>query len=73
MYGGQNLNTWSEEGAISNPDAADIQNDTVEVEEDSLSQLDVPAVITIERGLHPYRIATFFEKLFQKIATDFLF
>jgi hypothetical protein len=69
----EDLHAWSEKSVVSDSHAADIQYDAVEVEEHSLSQFDVPTVITIERRLHPYGIAALSKKPLQQVTPDFLF
>jgi len=73
MHWSQNLNAWSEKGIVSNPYAADIENDAIEVEKYSLAKLDVPAIVTVKRRLHPYGISALAKKLPKQIPAEILF
>jgi hypothetical protein len=66
------LHRRSEQSEIADPHRADIQDDAVEVEEDAFAELDVRAVVAIERGLHPDALAALAEQVAQD-ATTFRF
>src|SRR5690625_162087 len=47
------LDSRAKEAVVANPYFTDVEDDAVEVEEDLLAQVDVRAVVTVERGLQP--------------------
>ncbi len=59
MQSREDLYGRSEITIVADDDPADIQDCTVEIEIDALSQFDVDAIITEERWLHPNRVAAF--------------
>jgi hypothetical protein len=60
-----NLHCGAEQREIPNPHRTHVQHDAVEVEEHAFPQLDVRAVVTEERRLHPHRLAASAEKASQ--------
>src|SRR5690242_3218006 len=51
MQGRVDLRGGTEQRVVADPDAADVQHDAVEVEEDPLAQLDVRAIVAEKRWL----------------------
>src|SRR3954468_13569614 len=72
MQWGVELYRWTEQGEIADPDPADIEHDTVEIEEHPLAGLDVCSVVAIERRLHPYRVAALPKQVTQNAAAPLL-
>ena len=60
-----NLNGWTKERKIAYPHLANVEYDAVEVEVDPSAEIDVAAIITIERRLHPDRITAAAKQLNQ--------
>ena len=58
MHRCENLHAGAEQSVVAYPDFTYVEHDTVEVEEHPLTEVDVRSVITVERRLHPRRIAT---------------
>ena len=58
VHRGVDLHGRSNEGVVTDADVAHVQDDAVEVEEDTFAQVDVRAVIAEERRLHPHRVPT---------------
>ena len=67
---GVDLHRGAEEREVADGDAADVEHDAVEVEEDALAEMDVRAVIAVERRLHPDRVAARAEEVRQDAAAQ---
>src|ERR671914_1481332 len=61
----QDLHRWTEERVVTDTYRAHVEHDAVEVEEDPLPELDVRAVVAVERRLHPDGVAPGAEQLAQ--------
>src|SRR5690606_28674720 len=68
MQRGVDLHGGAEQREAADPHPADVQDDAIEVEEHPLTELDVRAVIAIERRLHPYGVAAGAEQRFEDAA-----
>ena len=65
VHGREYLHAGSEQRVIANSDTANVQDDAVEVEEDTLTKFNVPAVVAVKGRLHPDGVAAFGKDLFQ--------
>src|SRR5690606_17392734 len=72
MRGGVDLYRWPEEGEITDPDFAYIEHHAIEVEVDPLAEMDVAAVVAVERWLHPDSVAAAAKQFLQNLATQLL-
>jgi len=50
MHRGEDLNPWSKHRKVPDDDLAHVEHNTIEVEEHTVSKMDVGAVITIDGG-----------------------
>ena len=59
----QNLHAGTEERVVPDMYVAYIEHDAIEVEEYARTEMDVGAVVTVERRLHPYAVAASAKKI----------
>ena len=67
---GVDLHRGAEEREVADGDAADVEHDAVEVEVDALAEMDVRAVIAVERRLHPDCVAARAEEVREDAAAQ---
>jgi hypothetical protein len=72
MHRRQDLNGRSEEREVADTHLAHVEHDAVEVEEHSLAELDVGAVVAVEGRLHPDRLSALAEQLRAKGSAELL-
>src|SRR5690606_4724476 len=68
MRRGVDLHGRAEKREAADADMAHVQHDAIEIEEHALAELDVRAVVAIERRLHPHGLAACTEELAQQVA-----
>ena len=62
MHRRVDLHCWPEKSIVADTHATHIENNTIEIKEDSLAQFNVRTVVAIEGRLHPYGRAAFTEQ-----------